>query len=77
MKILALIIAVAAIYWIVRTLARSGQANVSTAVPPHRDTVQCKYCGLHVPLDEAVGQDDQFYCSHEHQRLADSHDNSD
>lgn len=33
-------------------------------------SVQCAYCGLHLPRQEAVQQDGEFFCSREHQQAA-------
>jgi uncharacterized protein len=34
------------------------------------DSVQCAYCGLHLPKEEAVCTDDVYYCSKAHQKAA-------
>lgn len=30
------------------------------------DSVQCRYCGLHLPRADAVRQGDAYFCSQEH-----------
>jgi uncharacterized protein len=34
------------------------------------DSVQCAYCGLHLPKDEAIRTDDIYYCSKAHLKAA-------
>ncbi|MES9969516.1 MAG: PP0621 family protein [Candidatus Thiodiazotropha sp.] len=34
------------------------------------DSVQCAYCGLHLPRDEAVNEDGKYYCSKTHLKAA-------
>jgi uncharacterized protein len=34
------------------------------------DSVQCAYCGLHLPKDEAVSDDSVYYCSRAHLKAA-------
>ena len=32
------------------------------------DSVQCGYCGLHLPRSEAIQQGEDFFCNREHQQ---------
>ena len=34
------------------------------------DSVECGYCGLHLPRSEAIQAGDVYFCSREHQRAA-------
>jgi uncharacterized protein len=34
------------------------------------DSVQCSYCGLHLPRSEAIHQGEDFFCNREHQQAA-------
>ncbi|MEN8179937.1 MAG: PP0621 family protein [Pseudomonadota bacterium] len=34
------------------------------------DSVQCAYCGLHLPRNEAVHHGDDFFCTSEHKKLS-------
>lgn len=34
------------------------------------DSVQCGYCGLHLPRGEAIQQGEDFFCNREHQQAA-------
>ena len=36
--------------------------------------VQCKQCGLHIPLDEALPKGDDFFCCSEHRDHLDHSD---
>jgi len=69
MKILIIIIAVAAIFWAWRTLSGSRQAVQSTRQIKEKDMVACVHCGVHIPQDEAVVSGQQNYCCEEHSRL--------
>jgi uncharacterized protein len=33
---------------------------------PSRRMVKCAHCGIHIPQDEALEQDEHYYCSPEH-----------
>ena len=37
------------------------------------DSVQCRYCGLHLPRSEAIQQGEDFFCNREHQQAARKH----
>jgi uncharacterized protein len=39
------------------------------------DSVQCAYCGLHLPKTEAISKDDNYYCSKAHLQAAKKLDN--
>ncbi|MCM8855329.1 MAG: hypothetical protein LC541_09575 [Candidatus Thiodiazotropha sp.] len=34
------------------------------------DSVQCAYCGLHLPRDEAVKDKERYYCNKAHLKAA-------
>ena len=69
MKILAIFIAVAAIFWAWRTLSGSRQRQHTGSQVKEKDMVACSHCGLHIPLDEAIVSDQLNYCCREHSRL--------
>ena len=72
-RTLLLIVAVVAIVWIVRFMARNGQRQVDSDEPkPVQQIVRCAHCGVHVPVDEAVAGGDEWYCSTEHRDLGPS-----
>ena len=37
---------------------------------PRLPMVSCAKCGLHIPRNEALVQDDRFFCCEEHRRAA-------
>ena len=37
---------------------------------PKLPMVSCAKCGLHIPRNEALTQDDRFFCCEEHRRAA-------
>jgi len=34
------------------------------------DSVECRYCGLHLPRNEAIQAGEDYYCNREHQQAA-------
>lgn len=48
-----------------RQLSRPPSAST-----PRLPMVSCATCGLHVPRNEALAQDDRFFCCEEHRRSA-------
>jgi uncharacterized protein len=74
-KILILVLVVAAIWWLARGVSRKN-AGKSDADPSPQQMVACSHCGLYLPRDEAIPQDEagaggkRFFCSEEHRRLA-------
>jgi uncharacterized protein len=70
LRTLLVIIAVVAIVWIVRFMARNGRRQVDTDAPkPVQQVVRCAHCGVHVPVDEAVSGGGEWYCSKAHRAL--------
>lgn len=45
------------------TKKKSNKNNKPTA----KKTVRCEHCGIYVPSDEAIHDDDKTFCSLEHQ----------
>jgi hypothetical protein len=74
-KIFILAIVIAAIWWLARSASRKT-AGKSDAQPSPQQMVVCSHCGLYLPLNEAISQEetqtggDRFFCSEEHRRLA-------
>ena len=65
--VLAIAVLIVLIYRSVRN--HTGRASrLPNRVTP-KDTIRCRYCGLHLPQDEALHIDGRSYCSEEHQRL--------
>jgi uncharacterized protein len=70
-KILLVIVVFAAVYFIVRTYARSVAAKRAAETVPDKaeDMVRCAHCGVHLPRSDSVASGGQSFCSKEHQRL--------
>lgn len=64
---LVLIILAALIYR--RVLQYKKQNTTSNKRLISKNMVRCDYCGIHVPEDEVVNDDDRSYCSEEHKLL--------
>jgi uncharacterized protein len=68
-RTLLFVLALGAIFWIVRYMARNARARVDKrqdVEKPVQRMVRCAHCGVHVPSGEAVQADDRWYCSAEH-----------
>ena len=64
-------LAVWAVFLIVRHLLRQNRLQkAAPGTAKSVDSVQCAYCGLHLPRNEAVHQDDDFFCNREHLKLS-------
>jgi uncharacterized protein len=64
-------LAIWGVLWIIRHLLRQRRlkhepSRAAKAV----DSVQCSYCGLHLPRSEAVQLGEDFFCNREHQQAA-------
>ena len=68
-KFLLLILAVVAVWWLVRGLRRKGAAKDAPEAAPEK-MVNCSHCGLYLPQSEAIPEGDKFFCCAEHRRLA-------
>lgn len=49
-----------------KTVNASKSTNGSPQSLDYKDTVQCEYCGTHIPLAIAYRQGDEHYCNEEH-----------
>jgi len=68
-RTLLFLLALGAIFWIVRYMARNHRAEIDThqdGEKPIQRMVRCAHCGVHVPSAEAVRDGDTWYCSAEH-----------
>ena len=65
--VLAIVIVIALIYRSVRNY--SGQNNRLPRRVTPKNMVRCRYCGLHLPEDQALSIDGRSYCSEEHKML--------
>ena len=67
-KLLLLLLAVVAIYWWSRK--KRSIRNEHSRDTKVEQMVKCAYCGLHVPVNESVSdQEGHRYCDEEHRRL--------
>lgn len=54
---------------IIRHLIRQRRLRHENPMPAKSvNSVQCAYCGLHLPSGEALQQGNQFFCTREHQQ---------
>ena len=65
-----------AVFIVVYLIIRSGKRRPDADAGPKptgqtEDMVRCKICGVHLPRSESVTSQGEFFCSQEHQRLAD------
>jgi uncharacterized protein len=68
-RLLFLILALAAIWMIVRFYWLSSRQLSKHESPPQLkadDMVACHHCGLHIPVDEAIKAGEHWYCCPEH-----------
>jgi uncharacterized protein len=75
-RLLLLLIAAWFLYQTVRRWLMGAQPKARGAVKPQRDkpvaggkVVKCTYCDVHLPEQEAVQQQSEWFCSAEHARL--------
>lgn len=52
-------------FWRQNQLKGSNSKQVKSV-----DSVQCAYCGLHLPKTEAINKDDSYFCSKAHLQAA-------
>ena len=58
-------------YLIVRHLLRQRLTKPKTTSSQKSvNSVQCKYCGLHLPKDEAIRDGEDHFCNTEHRDAA-------
>ncbi len=53
-------------WWLWQRRPRRRPPIVNTTEPAEVPMVRCQYCGMHVPRDNAVSRNDQWYCCREH-----------
>ena len=71
-KLLVLILLVVLGVWLVKRALRDAARKDDAGRPPapqaSEELVRCAHCGLNLPRGEALGFQDQLYCSEEHAR---------
>lgn len=70
MKTLFLIISIVLVVWIVRFMLSQNKQVTTKKQKSVEKIVPCAYCGLHVPIDEAVIADQKSYCCADHAEQA-------
>ena len=62
------LIVIALIIYLVFQIFKRWAANKSSTTPTPKETkmVRCKICQLHIPENEALQRNGEFYCSQEH-----------
>ncbi|OGA33741.1 MAG: hypothetical protein A3F75_13995 [Betaproteobacteria bacterium RIFCSPLOWO2_12_FULL_64_23] len=68
-KLLLLILAVLAVWWLAKGFRRKDAARDAPEAAAEK-MVTCGHCGLYLPQSEAIGEGDRFFCCAEHRRLA-------
>ncbi len=68
LRTILFILALWGIYLIVRHLMRSQSLKKPPAPTRMKsvDSVQCAYCGLHLPRQEALERQGRYYCNQAH-----------
>ena len=59
-----------------RSMTSSVEEEQQPVSPPfqkHGMMVKCAYCGLHIPKQEALDQDEVFFCCEEHRKAFITH----
>jgi uncharacterized protein len=67
MRNLLILVAIIAIYLVVRALLRRRRLQRPTRTIA-ADMVRCARCGIHLPQRDAVRSGDDWYCSNEHRK---------
>lgn len=49
-----------------KTVNENKSAKGDPQTLEYKDTVQCEYCGTHIPLANAYKQGDEHFCNKEH-----------
>lgn len=74
MNLLRLLIIVAIVWLIIHLYRSSRQRSLMRHDPPptqpvERNMVRCGHCGIHLPREEALADEESYYCSEEHRQL--------
>ena len=65
MRFLAIFIALAIIVMVAKRLWRSSRPPARRSIEPGQ-MVQCANCGIYIPKQEALQQEEHYYCSRAH-----------
>jgi uncharacterized protein len=68
-KILLLAIIVWLLILIIKRYSRSLQRGSSSSKTAESAVmVQCRHCGLHIPKEDSIAEEGQYYCCEEHRQ---------
>ena len=67
-RIVFFVLLAVAVYLVWRLLQKKIQRPSTDSDAPRLAMVSCAMCGLHVPREEALMQDERFFCCEEHRR---------
>jgi uncharacterized protein len=73
LRLIFLLALLAVALLIVRKVLQANRSSSDKSPPqkkPLTDMVRCDYCGVHLPVNEAIKAGEHFYCSAEHKELA-------
>lgn len=65
-KLILLLIAIAVIYFFLKSVRNKAQGQQDAPKPQTQDMVSCQYCGVHLPKSDAVQANGKYYCSTAH-----------
>jgi uncharacterized protein len=69
-RYLFIALAIWGVFLIIRHLLRQNRLKKEDPKTTKSvDSVQCGYCGLHLPRNEAIQSGNDYFCSREHQTL--------
>lgn len=68
-KILLLILAALAVWWLAKGFRRKGAAKDAPEAAPEQ-MVNCSHCGVYLPQSEAIAEGGKYFCCAEHRRRA-------
>ena len=63
---LVLIIAIAAVFWIIRGFIGRARISGQKQSTKSKDMVQCEHCKTFLPKDDAIVMDSKFFCGQQH-----------
>jgi len=69
MRILLLIIAVVFGFLIIKQMINSRRRSEEKKLPETTRMVRCEHCGVHIPKQEALLDNNHYFCSDEHRKL--------
>lgn len=74
MKLLLILLAVAVVWFALRSRFRRARPPERKSGAKAIDAVRCSHCGTHLPRDEALHRDGRYFCSRAHLEQASGDD---